>query len=371
MILLNPGPANTTPSVKEAQVVPDICPRERDFVQVLATVCDSLARLVDERGDCVAVPFAGSGTAAVEACIASMVPADGRLLVIDNGPYGARMAEIADAYGLNHRVLRFGTGTWIDVEEVERAMSTFSPTQVAMVHHETSTGMLNPVEAVGYRCRQRAVELLVDTMSSFAGVPFSMESLGASAVVASANKCLHGMPGLSFVILGAERAASMVRAPGRSLYLSIGEQQQFLARTGQMRFTPPVQTVYALSQALRELDAEGGVRARAAHYRSCWAALDSGVRRLGFERLLPESQLSHILTAYLEPTHPTYSYRVLHDELFTRGFTIYPGKGASRATFRLANMGAVTVEDMHAFVRALEEVIEAQEWRPLYLSAPS
>ncbi len=367
MILLNPGPANTTASVKQAQVVPDICPREAAFGELLEGVVKQLAHLVDPSGQFIAVLFGGSGTAGVEAALASAVPENGRLLILDNGAYGRRMANIADAYCMPHDVLEFGVGAWPDLSIVERQLRTRSYSQVAVVHHETTTGMLNPVEAIAEITRRQDVELIVDAMSSYAGLDYTMDSLGADILISSSNKCVQGMAGLSFVICRRTRAESMVSVPGRSLYLNVGEQYRFFAKHRQMRFTPPVQTVYALAQALRELDDEGGIPARSARYRSCWEILDAGMQSLGFRRLLPHSQLSRILTAYLEPTHPDYSYKAMHDALFTRGFTIYPGKGATVATFRLANMGAIVPADMEAFVSALGETIAHQNWRPMYL----
>lgn len=353
MILLNPGPATTTETVKRAQVVEDICPRETVFGDLVGSIADRLARIVAPSGDHVAVLFGGSGTAGVEAAIASAVPEEGRLLVIDNGAYGTRMADIAAAYRIPHDRLDFGVGEWIDVGRVEAALKAAKYTQVAVVHHETTTGMLNPVSDVGALARAYGAELIVDAMSSYAGVPCTMESLNADFLVSSSNKCIQGMAGLSFVIAKRGRVESMKAIPGRSYYFQVGEQHRFFAKANQMRFTPPVQALYALDQAIRELDAEGGVEGRYKRYMACFEVLDAGVRGLGFERLLPEAQLSRILTAYLEPADPNYDYDRMHDLLFAKGFTIYPGKGAKKATFRLANMGDIQPADMARFVEAL------------------
>ncbi len=377
MILLNPGPANTTSAVKEALLCEDVCPREKVFGELMERVARGLARLVDpgddsvpsggsRGGDSVAVLLGGSGTAAVEAAIASAVPPGGRLLVIDNGAYGARMAQIAAAYQMPHDVERLGIGDWIDVERIDRRLAERRYTQLAVVHHETTTGMLNPVAAIGARCREHGVELIVDAMSSYAGIPISMEAMGADFLVSSANKCIQGMAGLSFVICRRPRVAAMTSIPGRSLYLDLGEQYRFFEKSGQMRFTPPVQLLYALETAIEELAAEGGVAGRHRRYVECWQTLDGGMRELGFRRLLPDEQLSRILTSYLEPTHVAYSYERLHDLLYAKGFTIYPGKGARKATFRLANMGAITPEDMRRFVAAMRETLVEMGLEPLY-----
>lgn len=358
MILLNPGPANTTQTVKEAQVVTDVCPRETFFGDLCESVATRLAKIVDESGEHVAVLFGGSGTASVEAAVASFVPPDGKLLVIDNGAYGARIADIANAYGLPLDTLGFGVGVWPDLAVIDSHLQEHRCTHLAVIHHETTTGMLNPVSDIAKLAHQRGAKVIVDAMSSYAGIPITMRELGADVLISSSNKCIQGMAGISFVIAKRSEVESLPTYPGRSLYLNVGEQHRFFEKSHQMRFTPPVQTMYALAQAIDELEAEGGVAARHARYMECFDALDSGMRKLGFKRLLPEDQLSKILTAYLEPTDSNYSYDRLHDLLFEKGFTIYPGKGAKKATFRLANMGDISPEDMTGFIRAMEATLD-------------
>lgn len=366
MILLNPGPANTSEGVKRALTKPDICPRERSFGEVLLDVRDRLTRVVHAGDRYTTVMVGGSGTAAVEMAIASAVPAQGRLLVVDNGAYGTRMAEIAAAYGMQHDVEKFGVGGYPDVDRIRERLQQQRYTQLAVVHHETSTGMLNPVAEIAQLCKQHGVELIVDAMSSYAGMPIDIEAAGIDYLVASSNKCIQGMAGLGFVICRRATLEKLVRAPGRSYYLSLADQHRFLEKTGQMQFTPPVQIVYALDQALHEFEAEGGASARHARYLRNWQALDSGMLDLGFRRLLPEAILSQILTAYLEPDHPNYSFDAMHDHLYAKGFTIYPGKGAQRDTFRLANMGDVEVSDMLAFVAAMRNTLDTLGVHPLY-----
>lgn len=358
MILLNPGPANTTQTVKQAQVVTDICPRETVFGDLCESVARRLAHIVDPHDEHVAVLFGGSGTASVEAAIASFVPPSGRLLVIDNGAYGARIADIAAAYQMPCDTLKLGVGTWPDLEIIERQLTNASYSHVAIIHHETTTGMLNPVSEIARLAHAQGAQVIVDAMSSYAGIPIAMNELGADVLVSSSNKCIQGMAGLSFVIAKRSVVENLSTHPGRSLYLNVGEQHRFFSKSHQMRFTPPVQTMYALAQAIDELEAEGGVEARHARYMRCFDALDGGMRKLGFRRLLPEEQLSKILTAYLEPADANYSYDRLHDLLFEKGYTIYPGKGAAQATFRLANMGDITPDDMSGFVCAMSSCLE-------------
>jgi 2-aminoethylphosphonate aminotransferase len=365
MILLNPGPANTTETVKRALVCEDICPREHEFGDVMERVADNLVRVVHGGNDYAAVLFGGSGTAAVEAAIASTVTDSGRLLVIDNGAYGRRIAQIAAQYRLPHEVEDFGVGGWPDLDRVAAALSRHTYSHVAVVHHETTTGMLNPVEAIAALAHRAGADVIVDAMSSYAGMTIDADKMGADYLVSSANKCIQGMAGLSFVIARKRKLDALVSLPGRSTYLDLAQQYKFFLTAHQMRFTPPVQIVYALDQALREFFEEGQA-AREARYRRCFDALDGGVRALGFRRLLPERMLSRILTAYLEPDHPRYDYDVMHGHLKSRGYTVYPGKGAKKATFRLANMGAITEADMVGFVAALRETVAVMGIDPLY-----
>jgi 2-aminoethylphosphonate aminotransferase len=365
MILLNPGPANTTETVKRAMTAPDICPREREFGDVLARVREDVTRVVHEGDRYQAVLLSGSGTAGVEAAISSSVPRDGRLLIVENGAYGMRMAQIATAYGIAHDVESFGVGGYPDVERIAGRLRERRYSQLAIVHHETSTGVLNPVEAVGALCREQGVELIVDAMSSYAGIPIDIERMGADFLVSSSNKCIQGIAGLAFVICRRARLADMQPITGRSFYLNLAGHHRFFEEQRQLQFTPPVQIVYALQQALAEYFAEGG-EARHRRYVANWRTLDGGMRELGFRRLLPEAILSRILTCYIEPDHPGYGFDAMHDRLYQKGFTIYPGKGAAQATFRLANMGDVTPDDMRAFVRAMSETLDELGIRPLY-----
>jgi len=332
----------------------------------MGRVALGLVRLVANDEDYAAVLLAGSGTAAVEAALASTVPADGRLLVLDNGAYGERLASIARAYLMPHDTITFGIGEWIDVERIAKRLEQERYTQLAVVHHETTTGMLNPIEALGTLCRERGVELIVDAMSSFAGIPISMAATSADFLISSANKCIQAMAGLSFVIARRDRLQSMTSIPGRSLYLDLGLQYRFFESHSQMRFTPPVQLLHALDTAIEELEAEGGVTARHRRYCECWRVLDAGMHDIGFRRLLPDEQLSHILTSYFEPTHEGYSFERFHDLLYGRGFTIYPGKVGKSATFRLANMGAIGPEDIERFITAVRETVVDMGIEALY-----
>ncbi len=357
-ILLNPGPATTTDTVKNALVVPDICPRETEFGDLVQRVRGDLLEVAgaDPRTQ-TAVLLAGPGTAAMEAAIGSLVPAKGKLLVLDNGAYGERAGQIAAALGVPVHVWRVPWTTRPEPEDFAAQLAgPAGPfTHAFWVHHETTTGMLNHLEPYGAACRARGVVSIVDAMSSFAGVPLVLRDTPVDFVLSSANKCLQGMAGISFV-LGSK--ALIAAEPGRGYALNLARHERSLA-TGQFPFTPPVQVVYALAQALAETKAET-VPARAARYRACYDVMLAGMERLGFAALLPRPLHSGLLTAFHTPVRPGFTFERLHDHLFARGITLYPGKLPGTDTFRVANIGALAPADLATFVTEVETFLYAR-----------
>lgn len=356
-ILLNPGPATTTEGVKLAQVVPDICPREREFVAVMAQVRqDLLWALGDEKGyACVLI--AGSGTAGVEAALVSAVPADGKVLIVNNGAYGDRLVEIARAHALSFSECRSPWDRRLEMGLVEEYLKRDpAVSHIAVVHHETSTGMLNPLESIGALAGRYGCSVIVDAVSSFAGVPMPLGNLPLDILVSTSNKCVQGMAGLTFLFCRKQALQKMERHAPRAYYLDVVAQHRAFESTGEMRFTPPVQVVYALRQALTELRQEG-VANRIARYRENWSVLRAGLLKIGFQFLLPEALQSGILTAILEPDHPSFCFETLHDWLLKKGFTIYPGKVSTTRTFRIANMGAIDQDDIRAFLSVLSSIL--------------
>jgi 2-aminoethylphosphonate aminotransferase len=360
-ILLNPGPATTSGTVKQALVVADICPREADFGAVVASVCrDLLAVAEADAAEHAAILLSGPGTAAVEAALGSLVPAGGKVLILDNGAYGERAGEIAAALGLPAQVWRV---PWTESPgAAELAAQLDGPggpfTHAFWVHHETTTGLLNPLRAYGAVCRERGVISLVDAMSSFAGLPLALRHEPIDVLIGSANKCLQGMAGVTFVLA---RRTALAAGGGvrRSVALDLARHERSLAAGGQFPFTPPVQVVYALAQALRETREET-VAVRAARYRACYDTLLAGMEGLGFAPLLPRPLHSGLLTAFLTPPWPGFSFPALHDHLYRRDITLYPGKLPGTDTFRVANIGALVPADLAAFVSEVGKFLHAR-----------
>ncbi|MCB9555489.1 MAG: 2-aminoethylphosphonate--pyruvate transaminase [Deltaproteobacteria bacterium] len=369
-MLLNPGPTNTSARVKQAQVADDICPRQPEFGEVLATISENLLRVVDApAADYAATLICGSGTAAVEAAIASLVRPNGRLLVLKNGNYGERLVQIARANAIECDALDPGWAQRYDLDALERRLTAQRYTQLAVVHVETSTGVLNDVASICALCRRHNVESIVDSMSALGGIPIDLPALGADWVAASANKCLQGLPGMSFVIGRRARLDDLAPIPGRSLYLNLGAQYRYFRDHRQMRFTPAVSVTLALDAALKEL-LEEGLPARRARYVACFETLHRGMRDLGFRCPIEDTQLSRLVTPYLEPSHPRYSFELLYSELYRRGYTLFPSTVVPPSSspiasyFRVANIGAIVPEQIRGFLDALAEVSRA--WMPLY-----
>ena len=349
-ILLNPGPANTSREVKEALVTPDLCHREPEFFEVMRDCRERLVRLAGGGEGFAAILFSGSGTAAVEAAVSSAVPAEGGLLVVDNGVYGDRLLRIARAHGIRARALSYDVTTPARADDVRGALrEDRALSHVVVVHHETTTGLLNPVAEIARVAAQEGRRVLIDAMSSLFGEPLDVTQDGIDFVMASANKCLQGVPGISFV-LGRRSALDALRgrAP-RSVYLDLA-QHYVTQEQDNTPFTPPVQVLHAMRQALLELEKETVVE-RIARYAENARVLRRGMAALGFEILVAEGARSSILTTFRLPAG--IAYDPLHDAMKRRGYIIYAGQGDIRKyAFRVANMGTLTPRDMHGVVEA-------------------
>ncbi len=355
-ILLNPGPATTSDSVKQAMVVEDICPREKEFGRLLDTIKEDLVKIVHGGDDYIAALFTASGTGGLEAAITSAVPKGKKILVVDNGAYGARMANIASTFGIDVVLYKLAYGDFPDVGHIEKLLNENKDvSHLAVVHHETTTGMLNPIQEICDVAKKHNVEVIVDCMSSYAGIPIDIKKWNAVYVISSSNKCIQGMPGMVFVIFRKSLLPEL-KNQKRSFYFDLYSQYVGFEKTGQMQFTPPVQVAYALRQAIDEYFVEGEIN-RWKRYLENWETLVAGLKKLGFEFLLPDQQQSRILLAIKEPTDPRYNFDAMHDYLYGKGYTIYPGKGAKEATFRLSVLGDLYKKDIENFLTELKNYL--------------
>jgi 2-aminoethylphosphonate-pyruvate transaminase len=356
VILLNPGPVTLSERVRRALTGPDLCHREAEFSQLQETIRGGLLRVYGlAPGRWAAVLLTGSGTAAVEAMLSSLVPKDGKLLVIENGVYGERMRRIAETHGIGCVSVKHGWGEEVGLERLEAALAEADGlTHVAVVHHETTTGRLNRLDRIGAICRARGLTLLVDGVSSFGAEELDFEGWGIAACAATANKCLHGVPGTCFVIVRRE-ALPGGDSPLRTLYLDLPTYCREQDRGG-TPFTQSVQTLYALSEALAELEEEGGWPARRERYRRLIGLVREGLAAMGIAPVLPEGASSVVLNAFRLPDG--ISYGELHDRLKDEGFVIYAGQGGlANSIFRVSTMGAIDHADMARFLAATGGIV--------------
>jgi 2-aminoethylphosphonate-pyruvate transaminase len=355
VILLNPGPVNVSPRVTAAMARGDLCHREPEFADLLDSVRAKLVRALAPTGDWVAVPLTGSGTLALEAGVTSVVSSGRRMLVLVNGVYGERILEMAQTHGIATVVLRSDWGRPPDLAAIDNVLRVDHDIEVvALVHHETTTGLLNPVEAVGRITREHGRVFFVDAISGLAGDELRLDEWGVGVCVGVANKCVQGVPGIGFVLARRSEMARMAEIPPRSVYMHL--PRHFAAHEKRtVPFTAAVQVLYALDEALDEL-LEEGVDARVARYGRAAAQLRAGFERLGLKLLLPPELRSNSITTLSLPAGLTY--QELHDRVRADGFVIYEGQGQlSREVFRVANMGALAEDDFTRFLVSLERAI--------------
>ncbi len=353
LILLNPGPVTLSDGVRGALVRDDVCHREPEFAALTRHINARLVAIYPAlAAHHAAVTLASSGTGAVEAMLATFAPDVTRTLVVANGVYGERMARMLDAHGKPHEVLAHDWCAPVDIAALRaRLAADAAITHLAVVHHETTTGRLNDLAAIGALCAERGVELLLDAVSSFGAEAIEGAAWNLAALAATANKCLHGAPGLSFVIA----RDTLWRAPAgrrRSVYLDLHAYHAGQHGDGYSPFTLPVHVAHALDAALDELAAAGGWSARQRSYRARARRIGATLEGLGLSTLLPVADCSAVLWSWRLP--PGQTYTALHDALKTAGFVIYAGQGAlGPAIFRIAHMGEISEADLERLCEAL------------------
>ncbi|MDR1439194.1 MAG: 2-aminoethylphosphonate--pyruvate transaminase [Clostridiales bacterium] len=345
-ILLTPGPLSTSKGVRGA-MLQDWCTWDAEYNEgIVQRIRQRLAALASPKPEqYAAVLIQGSGSFAVEACLGSAMPRSGKLLIVRNGAYGERMSKMARVLGIGFIEYALGETEAPEPAAVAKMLDE-NPgvTHVAMVHCETTTGMLNPLEPIAREAKRRGKLLIVDAMSSFGGIPLDAGALGIDFLISSPNKCIQGVPGFAFVIAKRDALAGC-EGNARSLCLDLHGQWREMDRTGKWRYTSPTHAVRAFLQALAELDAEGGVPARHARFKENHRILVEGMRRLGFRTLLGDALQSPIITSFLYP-RPDFGFAAFYGEVKSKGFVLYPGKISQADTFRIGSIGEVYPSDM-------------------------
>ncbi len=359
-VLLNPGPSTTTDTVKLAQIVPDICPREKEFAGMMKSIREDLVKIVHGKQDeYTAVLFCGSGTINIDICLNSLLPADKKILVINNGAYSTRAAEVCAYYNLPYIDLKFPVDELPDLKKVEETLRQ-NP-DIALVyttHNETGTGILNPIREIGALAHKYGAIFVVDTTSTYAMRPINVYEDNVDFCMASAQKGIMAMTGLSFIVGRRAVVEASRDYPKRSYYCNLFLQYDFFERTGEMHFTPPVQTIYATVQALKEYFAEGEEAKWARHTR-VFEAIHEGLAKLGFKNVIKREWQAGLVVSAIYPDDKNWNFEKVHDYCYERGFTIYPGKISTTNTFRLCALGAIDVQDIKDFFVVFEEALKA------------
>ena len=357
--LLTPGPLTTSQSVKQAMLC-DWGSWDDDFRAMTRKIRQQLLIMIDDRdNDFDCVPIQGSGTYAMEAMLGSLLPRKAKALVLANGAYGLRAAKILDYLGRAHTVLDKGDYLPPRGEEVAEALAADpNISHVIAIHCETSSGILNPIDEISHATYAAGRKLLIDSMSAFGAIALSSREIRYEALVSSANKCIEGVPGFSFVI-ARKTLLQNCNGNSHSLSLDVHDQWANMESTGQWRYTPPTHSVAAFLEALRLHQLEGGVTGRGARYAANRDTLVAGMRKLGFDTLLDDRWLSPIIVTFFNPAHPAFDFQVFYREMKLRGFIIYPGKLTTVDSFRIGCIGQLDSYTMQLVVNAAAESLAA------------
>ena len=356
-ILLTPGPLTTTLRTKLA-MLRDWGSWDSDFNAVTARVRQSLLKIIHAQDSHVVVPLQGSGTFSVEAAVATLVPRDGHVLVLDNGAYCKRAARLTTLMGRTCTVMGFDEAEQVSPAALDDKLANDKTiTHVILIHCETGAGVLNPLPEVAAVCERHGKGLIVDAMSSFGALPIDARQTRFDALVAASGKCLEGVPGMGFVFI---RKAVLEGCAGRSqsLAMDLYDQYQYMEKTGQWRFTPPTHVVVALAEAIEQFEAEGGQPARLARYTDNYRTLIDGMSRLGFMPFLDPSIQAPIIVTFHAPGDPRYEFKAFYAAARSHGFILYPGKLTQVETFRVGCIGAIGPNEMEQAVNAVALTLE-------------
>ena len=358
-ILLNPGPSTTTDTVKLAQIVPDICPREKEFANIMAPMRDDLVRIVHgDTKEYTAVLFCGSGTICIDIAVNSLLDKGKKALIISNGSYSERACDVCRYYDIPFIELKQPATDKPDLGVIADTLEKNNDIgYVYVTYHETGTGLLNPVREIGALAHEHGAFLVTDTTSAYAMIPINVYEDNIDFCMASAQKGIMGMTGLSYIIGRRDIIERSKDYPKRSYYCNLYMQYEYFEKTGEMHFTPPVQTIYAARQALIEYFAEGEDAKWARHTR-VMNAIRKGIDELGLREALRRDVQAGLVAAVDYPDDPNFDFDRIHDYCYERGFTIYPGKMQGRGTFRLCALGAIDEEDIRAFWIVFREALK-------------
>lgn len=355
-ILLTPGPLTTSNRTRQAMMV-DWGSWDDRFNLLTASVCTQLLAILNGADSHHCVPLQGSGTFAVEAAIGTLVPRNGKVLVLINGAYGKRLAKICEVLGREFSIFETAEDEPTTAADVDRLLHADNAiTHVALIHCETSTGILNPLAQIAEVVKNHGKRLIIDAMSSFGALPIDAREIPFDALIAASGKCLEGVPGMGFVF-AEKHALAAAQGNCHSLAMDLFDQHSYMTKTGQWRFTPPTHVVAALHEALLQYAEEGGLPARHQRYANNCQALLDGMAELGLRSFLPAAIQAPIIATFHAPSDPRYQFKAFYERVKAKGFILYPGKLTQVETFRVGCIGHVDADGMRAAVKAIAEVL--------------
>jgi 2-aminoethylphosphonate-pyruvate transaminase len=358
--LFTPGPLNTSETVKRAMLT-DVGSRDIEFIDAVKEIRAKLLEIGNvSPTEFSTVIIQGSGTFGIESVITSSVKENDKLLILINGAYGERILRIANIHNIPTEIIRLNENEIIDAEIVKTVLETKQDiSHVALVHCETTTGLMNPIQEIGTLCAQFEKTYIVDAMSSFGGVTIDVNKCKIDFLVSSSNKCIEGVPGFSFAICKIVELNNC-KGKAKTLTLDLYEQWLGLETSGQFRFTPPTLAIMAFNQAINELMEEGGVEAREKRYQNNQKVLLAGTSKIGLKEYLPKEMQGHIINSFLYPEDVNFNFEHFYNKLNDRNCVIYPGKLSKVNAFRIGNIGQLFEEDMKYLVSCMSEIFQEE-----------
>ena len=353
--LLTPGPLTTSMSTKEA-MLHDWGSRDTKFIDLNASIRDSLVKLIDGEDKYQCVPMQGSGTFAVESMVSSLTQKDSKILILINGAYGQRMKKMCTYLGRDFIEYEVAEHEVHDINKIEELIDSNNLTHVFAVYCETTSGILNPIEDIAKLVERKNLSLFIDAMSAFGALPLSSNTITFDAVAASSNKCLEGVPGVGFILVKNE-VIQNAKGNSHSLSLDLYDQWQAMEKNKQWRFTPPTHVLAAFNQAIEEHKEQGGVEGRGKRYKKNCEIICNGMKELGFEQLLPDNLQAPIIITFKQPNDPKFNFEKFYNALSEKDFLIYPGKLTVAETFRIGCIGNLDEQDMMDTIKAVKEVV--------------
>lgn len=356
--LYTPGPLNTHSKVKESMLC-DLGSRDYEFMSIVNEVRKELLTIasVSQEKGYESIIMQGAGTFGIESVLTSCIPETGKLLIIINGAYGRRMQKIAEIHNMPVITIQYEEDETPSAKDIDELIQNeMDISHVAIVHCETTTGIMNDIESIGSVVKKHKAVYIVDAMSSFGAVPIDIESCGIDFLISSSNKCIEGVPGFSFILCKKEELLKTEHL-SRTLSLDLYDQWKALEDSGQFRFTPPIQTIAAFHTALKLLNDEGGVEGRGKRYAENKKTLSAGMRELGFQEYLKLDKQSYIISSFLYPEDVNFNFELFYSKLNERGFVIYPGKLSQIDCFRIGSIGQIFTKDIEDLLAAIKDVL--------------